>query len=146
MASSAPRPRDCPTHLVIAFRRQAQDELVAPLSILLGTRDGEAIASDGQPYWKIGHPRNAGIAEQFVKSDPPRDDSAEIILMPIERKFSAGNQGSRKNGSTDRRDLQKQAFGSFEVSDQLTGRESVRIAPVAYRRAIEINVEGSRRN
>src|SRR6516225_6742999 len=126
-AGDAPRPREvlCTSSSFSGRSGHAQ-------SIASGARDGEAIASGGQPYWKIGHPRNAGIAEQLVKGDPGRDDCAEIVLMPIERKFSAGNQGSRKDGSSDRRDLQEQAFGSSEASDQLTGRESVRIAPVTH--------------
>jgi hypothetical protein len=61
--------------------------------------------------------------------------------VSLERKFPAGVEILWDDMSTVRRKLHKQVFRSFEMGDQLAARKRVRIAPVAGRHGIEINVE-----
>ena len=131
------------------------------LPILVRAGYGEAISGKNEPHWKVWvcDPRNARIAEQFIECDSTGHEGIEVISVAIECKALARYQGFSENvlgdgfvwrrvGDVALQDLHEQAFGPGELRDRLAGeflaaRERIRIAPVAVRGRIVINVESS---
>ncbi len=129
--------------------------------ILVRAGYGETISGKANLTGKFGFcdPRNARIAEQFIECDSTGNEAIEVISVAIECKALARYQGFRENalgdgfiwrrvGDVALQDLHEQAFGPGELRDRLAGeflgaRERVRIAPVAVRDRIVINVESS---
>jgi len=66
------------------------------LPILVGAGYGEAISGKSEPHWKVlvCDPRNARIAEQFVKRDSTGHEGTEVILMAFKGKALTRYQSS----------------------------------------------------